>query len=556
VAISTIASPSWASWGEIEVYANGRNIALGRPVTASSSQDHTPADRVVDGDPNTLWNAGQFAPSTILIDLGAEYFIERVRLRVVQSPAGQTTHAVRLGITAETLTEAHRWIQYTREGDWLEYTAPINGSETATASDDTDRGRGMEWVRGHRMFVSGLSIATPAPTETHVATYFDEFNASAVHLWATGLPERMDAWRRAGGGGTPFVSWIQDDGTSPANGRLLGGYDANEPGRIGFQIGNSPQSLSALESVEGGFEAVRTHDRDALLYVNFAPRTGDLQSMLDHYAAMDADIVSYTSDATGRAVYTQAAMFRGAGLETGRPYWCYLPASLDPDTDAPRAPSQLRWKAFAHALLGYTGYSWLPYQSEPGLGTQTAFFDSPSVDATPTTTFATAAQINHELAHLGRALTQLNSTGIRYLAAESLAVPRHPENIPLWAPGAGGDPYLWSVSTGSPDQELALGFFVDEAGAHYFAVQNPNHVGGPPPTNSNSSATVNLAFQFPGDGTVDPVLLHTLDAITGDVETHDLTVGSQGAASLTFELAAGELRLLKYATGTPFALRD
>jgi len=563
VAIASIASPSWVAWGEVEIYANGRNIALGQRASASHAEEYTPPARAVDGDPITPWNAGAFPPVAFEIDLGAERRIERVRLRVVQSPAGQTTHALRVAGADGQFEEMHRWIQYTREGDWLEFEFPgaMDGPEdpdpeVADPGGDDDLGRGLRWVRENPMFISGLSVQMPSPDAAYVSTYLDEFGANAVHLWVTGLPHRMDGWREGGGADTRFVAWLLDDGTSADGGALVGGYPGDVPGRIGYQVGDEPRTLEDLEEIEAGLDAVRAHDPDALLYVNFSFHAERLQDLFDHYATMDADVVSYDTYTARRSLYERAALFRAAGLRMGRPYWCYLGAYADIGQDPHRHPSTVRWSAFAHALFGYTGYTWFTYQVDPAHQLQTALFTDASLDAATTDDFITAAQINRELAHLGRALTQLTSTEVRYLPSIDVGDLAVPLGVPVWLPGAGDDPYLTDVRADGTAQDVVLGFFLDDAGEHYLAVQNPNHDGGTFPTDRTDAARINLVFRFPPGDVVDHTQIHTLSAVSGDVEALPLIPDQQGTSTLQLTLNAGDMVLLKYVTAVPFALQD
>jgi F5/8 type C domain-containing protein len=48
----------------------------------------------VDGDPDTLWNAGAGPPAWIEIDLGEAMAPSLIRLYVAQSPEGATEHRV------------------------------------------------------------------------------------------------------------------------------------------------------------------------------------------------------------------------------------------------------------------------------------------------------------------------------------------------------------------------------------------------------------------------------------------------------------------------------
>lgn len=71
------------------------NLAHGAPVAASGETADGPATNVVDGEPQTAWNAGGLGPQWIEIDLGAPAIVREVRLRVGQSPpTGETVHAV------------------------------------------------------------------------------------------------------------------------------------------------------------------------------------------------------------------------------------------------------------------------------------------------------------------------------------------------------------------------------------------------------------------------------------------------------------------------------
>jgi hypothetical protein len=75
--------------------AGPRDLALGKPVTASSQAQYPAAD-AVDGNPATLWGAGAGPPQWIEIDLGASTTVARIRLIAAQDPAGTTDHRVYL----------------------------------------------------------------------------------------------------------------------------------------------------------------------------------------------------------------------------------------------------------------------------------------------------------------------------------------------------------------------------------------------------------------------------------------------------------------------------
>ncbi|MEK6190838.1 MAG: discoidin domain-containing protein [Chloroflexota bacterium] len=70
----------------------GGNLAWRRPVTASSA--YAPVENAVDGNPDTIWNAGRGWPAWIEIDLGQATSLSELRLTVAQTPTGVTEHHV------------------------------------------------------------------------------------------------------------------------------------------------------------------------------------------------------------------------------------------------------------------------------------------------------------------------------------------------------------------------------------------------------------------------------------------------------------------------------
>jgi chitodextrinase/photosystem II stability/assembly factor-like uncharacterized protein len=71
------------------------NVALNKPAYASSSYNSTPGE-AFDGDKSVgnMWNAGNYAPQWIYVDLQQNYDIAQIRLYVEQYPDGNTTHNI------------------------------------------------------------------------------------------------------------------------------------------------------------------------------------------------------------------------------------------------------------------------------------------------------------------------------------------------------------------------------------------------------------------------------------------------------------------------------
>ena len=77
-------------------YDESRNLARGRPVTASYFWADSPPSFAVDGQGATgLWWGSYYAPQWIEVDLGQPSTIRRIELVVAQNPTGDTVHIVR-----------------------------------------------------------------------------------------------------------------------------------------------------------------------------------------------------------------------------------------------------------------------------------------------------------------------------------------------------------------------------------------------------------------------------------------------------------------------------
>jgi len=102
------------------------NLALGRPVTASASLADHPPGAAVDGDLDSYWGAGDFAPQWIEIDLGGAFTVDNIQLVTDQFPGGDTRHIVS-GKGTEPGAEfvpLHEFGRYTRTGEILGCSPP------------------------------------------------------------------------------------------------------------------------------------------------------------------------------------------------------------------------------------------------------------------------------------------------------------------------------------------------------------------------------------------------------------------------------------------------
>ena len=100
------------------------NLALKKEVSVSRQMTGSEGVYAVDGDPGTVWNAGNDAPQWIEIDLGANFNIQEIRLVISQYPDGVTSHRILVkgsGTGGEN-TPIHTFESETAESDILTFT--------------------------------------------------------------------------------------------------------------------------------------------------------------------------------------------------------------------------------------------------------------------------------------------------------------------------------------------------------------------------------------------------------------------------------------------------
>lgn len=114
------------------------NLALGRPVTASSEVPGTPGSRAVDGIVGTAWISGAEPPGWIEVQLAQPSSVAQVNLAVAQTPAGSTVHRL-LVRTNSGLHEMRRFEGNTADGQVLSWqpAAPVAGVVAVRVETDS-----------------------------------------------------------------------------------------------------------------------------------------------------------------------------------------------------------------------------------------------------------------------------------------------------------------------------------------------------------------------------------------------------------------------------------
>jgi len=438
----------------------------------------------------------------------------------------------------------------------------IDSSADNDATAPPGDNRANRWVRGNPLFVSAINVSMDRPPAAFVNNYY-AFGANAVHLWADGLPAEMKAWRSRRPGGFRFVSWVAANGRSPANGYVIGNIGADYPGRIGYQVGDEPAgecqseacAIGNLNNIAEGINRVRSADPDGLIIVNFK-RSSFLSALLKRYGALNGDIISYSHYPRTVNAYRSLETIRKFGLEQDRPVWCFLKTYRDEVDQEGISASDMRWNAFSGLLYGFKGFTWFVYNIAPNNAIDPALFDSEGrFDAGRSSLWPVAAKINGQLRRLGRSMSLLYSTAVRFVPVFDYL---QPSGTTRWFKGSGDDPYITDINQVAGEFDISIGFFKDSADELYFMIQNVSHDHwlGDSPVNYGGRGTVRIDFDFSGapDETAKDHLL-TLNKDTGQVQRINLTAGNGATGRLNVTLGEGDVKLFKYATGRSFAMQ-
>jgi hypothetical protein len=444
--------------------------------------------------------------------------------------------------------------------------ACLSSSDDNDATGPPGSNRANQWVRNNAMFVAGLNVSMGNPPASFVNNYYGGFGANAVHLWADGLPYEMQAWRSHSGGGFRWISWVAANGRSPANGYIIGNVGADPVGRIGYQVDDEPAgncqneacALNNLQRIKNGINLVRQADPNGLIIVNFK-RSGLLSTLLNNYCNSGlGDIIGYSHYPRSYSAYRYLEIVRRASVDYDMPVFAYLKAFRDQIDQESINGSDMRWNAFSALLYGFKGISWFVYSIKPNGEIDPALFTSEgSFSASPSGAWSAAASLNRQVRQLGRTMSQLYSTAVRFVPAFNYL---QPGGTTRWYKGSGDDRYITKIESsdsGNPF-DISVGYFKDNAGEIYFMIQNVSHSGwlGESPITYGGSGPVRVNFDFSQapEGTSRNTIL-MLDKNSGQTRTISLSDANGQTASMVMNFNEGDAQLFKYNTGRGFARR-
>lgn len=200
----------------------GRNLALGKPVTASNSQPTDPPENVVDGETsgNFNWNAGDNEPPQwIEIDLGREYPVAAVRMLTSQfppEPFDPTVHEIYVAGEDRNLRLVHTFREATQDDQWLEFQPDF--ALTGVRYVRVQTVSTIHFVSWGEIEVIGAGIPGCAITAANVVnlrggpgTNFEQVGTLSASESSGINGQAQDAdgftwWRLQGGG-----SWVRED---------------------------------------------------------------------------------------------------------------------------------------------------------------------------------------------------------------------------------------------------------------------------------------------------------------------------------------------------------
>ena len=140
--------------------------------TASHVRWHTgEVGAAFDGEADTMWLAGDVpSPQWIEVDFGAELAVSGIRLLTYQEVGGATEHRVIVRTATGKEAELVRFSGDTRDGQWLEFTAPSPAEHIRYVRVTTLASPSMIGWRDFEVILAPGVAAAPCPASTTIVT--------------------------------------------------------------------------------------------------------------------------------------------------------------------------------------------------------------------------------------------------------------------------------------------------------------------------------------------------------------------------------------------------
>lgn len=354
--------------------------------------------------------------------------------------------------------------------------------------------RGHQWIRSHPFWISAL-------TQNGKLYEVDEYRTAGLNTLLAWDPRPL-LFQKSVDASFPIHYHIHQN-----HGETVEDYVQHVrqlvqkyPGCTGLLFYDEPR-VPAMTKVRDVCQALRGAFPHMLVYSNAMPKGAirpakygfGADAPSDFYAAyieqfarvVQGDVLMLDIYPLGqggghsRVYFETLTLARQWGLRTGVPYWVIIQAYDHGGQKRRPSESDLRFQLFTPLAYGFTGISYFTY--DPALGP--GLIDG---NRKRTPLYYHAGRANLEVAHLGRTLRFLTSTGIAFVLGRHTADGKSVENEmpPMPPPG----PWVWRDVKRRPRQlkdvhvagrgqghDALLGFFEDDQGDAYLMVTNLWH---------------------------------------------------------------------------------
>jgi len=440
----------------------------------------------------------------------------------------------------------------------------FGGLCAVAAAYDVSPGRQVILNRGLQIQSLAFVSSTPAPPTDF--NLWSSANFTTFNSWNDTNSEKNLNWTM------PWSRWIKTDGSNPLTNnettKHLSELVSLQYGDELNQDGTGTIDATTASTIASTFSSWHSqYGSNFLAYTNFgannASKSMTPTGLASYMQATNPDMLMF--DAYPRQLvtlstwYSEMQKYRQAGLVgidgTGQkpiPYATYTDLYRTSYGATLPDESIVNLQEFASWAFGYTFLTAFVYNKPNNTGVYPTMFSSDG-DSQPTAVVNEVAEANRQSLNLGPALVRLVSTDVRMIPGTSHSLPA---GISAWAPGAGGNSYITSItpvnspggSASSSYGDVIIGYFqpllADNSdypyadGTHFMLVN-----GASTGTAADKAQWYHLAFDLGASGYDS---LELLNRDTGQRQLIPLTHLSGTQYSLDWDLDGGEGDLFRF----------
>jgi hypothetical protein len=371
----------------------------------------------------------------------------------------------------------------------------LAGFVGVSQADDT--GRGETWVRSRPFTLMALTMRP------------DAFDANAYQAagMSMALPwrENTELFEEIVASKTPWISnrhFMKNRGKTLEEAKTLAATTySNYPGGAGWLVWDEPKR-SIMPEIAPLMSWLRQTYPETLVFTSGFPKFvsqeklyGDTppaegysykQYLTDMVELLETDVLMYDAyifrEGGGTAnLFPTLKNIREVSLAKKVPFFAFVQSHQDPTRNY-RMPSEsdVRMQVFANLSFGAKGIAYFTYEDAQG----PAMVD---LAGQPRPIYQHVAKLNQEVSKIGQSLRYLKSTDVRFVPGQHVAKGSKssntiPNGVRGWTIGAGGDPYIRSISVNKTNPRSVgveknglVALFSDENKNRYFMLTNLHH---------------------------------------------------------------------------------